>query len=251
MQNRRLAIFAFIAITFSTNVFAIVNIESARVQKKEDGFTGQLEGDASMQSGNTTNTRIGAGSRLQWIRGKVTDFIVLNYDYGESSSTRDINKAFLHGRHIVQRNKHWAWEAFGQLEQNEFTRLSFRALGGGGLRHTIREDTDKGAMYVGIGGFYSTERLDDDSVTNLVRVNTYLVIKQAFSPTTHFVSTTYYQPATTDFDDFRLLEQAALTVAINKRLDLKLSIDIAHNSQPPAGVKSTDTSFRTGIKYRF
>jgi putative salt-induced outer membrane protein YdiY len=251
MHARPLIVFSFVAIIFSGNAFAIVNIESARIQKKEDGFSGQLEVDASVQSGNTSNTRIGAGSRLQWIRGKVTDFIVLNYDYGESSSTRDINKAFLHGRHIVQRNEHWAWEAFGQLEQNEFTRLSFRALGGGGLRRTIREDADKGAMYVGVGGFYSTERLDDDSVSNLVRVNTYLVFKHVFNPTTHFVSTTYYQPATTDFDDYRALEQAALTVAINKSLNLKLSVDIAHDSQPPAGVKSTDTTFRTGIEYRF
>lgn len=251
MHTRPLIIFSFVAIIFSSNTFAIVNIESARVQKKEDGFSGQLEVDASVQSGNTSNTRIGAGSRLQWIRGKVTDFIVLNHDYGESSGTRDINKAFLHGRHIVQRNEHWAWETFGQLEQNEFTRLSFRALGGGGLRRTIREDTDKGAMYVGVGGFYSTERLDDDSVTNLVRANTYFVYKRALNPNTRFVSTTYYQPATSDFGDYRLLEQAAFSVGINKSLDLKLSIDVAHDSQPPVGVKSTDTSFRTGIEYRF
>ena len=251
MQSRLLIIFSFVAIIFSSNAFAIVNIESARVQKKEEGFSGQLEVDASVQSGNTNNTRIGAGSRLQWIRGKVTDFIVLNYDYGESSKTRDINKAFLHGRHIVQRNKRWAWEVFGQLEQNEFTRLSFRALAGGGLRRTIREEADRDAMYFGFGGFYSTERLDDNSTTNLVRVNTYFVFKHALNPNTRFISTTYYQPATNDFSDYRLLEQAAFSVGINKSLDLKLSVDVAHDSQPPVGVKFTDTSFRTGIAYRF
>ncbi len=234
----------------SSNAFAIVNVENVRVQKKEDGFSGQLELDASLQSGNTNNTRIGIGSRLQWIRGYITDFMVLNSDYGESSGTRDINKAFLHGRHVVQRNDKWAWELFGQVEQDEFRRLSFRGLGGIGLRNTLTE-SDKTAMYLGLGGFYSTERLDDNTTDNLLRANIYFVIKHALNQNTRFISTTYYQPATSELGDFRALEQAALSVAISEKLNLKVSLDVAHDSKPPVGVKETDISFRTGIEYRF
>lgn len=236
---------------FPSNTYAIVNIENIRVQKSEDGFSGQLDIDASLQSGNTNNTRIGIGNRLQWIRGNKTNFLVLNYDYGERSGTRDINKSFLHGRHIVQRNENWAWEGFGQLEQNEFTRLSFRALAGAGVRRTLIEKADKTAIYSGLGGFYSTEQLDDSSTTDLIRANIYFVVKHAFNQNTHFIGTAYYQPAVSNLDDFRALGQAAINVAISKKLDLKLSLDIAHDSQPPTGVKSTDTSFRTGIEYRF
>ena len=235
----------------ASNAFAIVNIENIRVQKSEDGFSGQLEIDASLQSGNTNNTRIGIGSRLQWIRGNQTNFLVLNHDYGEKSGIRDINKSFLHGRHIIQQNKKWAWEAFGQLEQNEFTRLSLRTLAGGGVRRTLREEADKSAIYLGLGGFYSTERLDDNSTTDLVRANLYFVVKHAFNQNTHFIGTAYYQPAVSNLGDYRALGQVALSVAISKKLDLKLSLDLANDSQPPTGVKSTDTSFRTGIEYRF
>ncbi len=236
---------------FSSNTFAIVNIESIRVQKKEDGFSGQLDIDANLKIGNTNKTRIGIGNRLQWIRGNITNFLVLNHAYGESSGMRDINKSFLHGRHVVQRNKKWAWEGFGQLEQNEFTRLSLRALAGIGVRRTLIEETGKTAIYLGTGGFYSTERLDDNSTDSLFRVNVYLVIKHAFNKNTHLIGTTYYQPAVREVGDFRALGQVALSVAISKKLDLKLSLDISHDSQPPTSVKSTDTSFRTGIEYRF
>ncbi len=235
----------------SSNAFAIVNIENIRVQKSEDGFSGQLDIDASLQSGNTDKNRIGLGSRLQWIRGNKTNFLVLNYDYGNSGGATDINKSFLHGRHITQQNEKWAWEGFGQLEQDEFKRLSIRALAGGGARRTLSEKTDKGAMYLGLGVFYSTEKLDDDSTFNLFRANTYFVFKHAFNQNTHFISTTYYQPALSEPRDFRALQQAGLSVAINKTLDLRLSLDIAYDSQPPIGVESTDTSFRTGIEYRF
>lgn len=235
----------------TSNAFAIVNIENIRVQKSEDGFSGQLNFDASLQSGNTNNTRFGFGTRLQWIKGNKTNFLVLNYDYGERSGTRDINKSFLHGRHIVQRNDKMAWEGFGQVEQNQFTRLSFRGLVGAGIRYTLKKKADKKAMYLGLGGFYSTERLDDNSGENLFRANIYLVVKNALNKNTNIIGTAYYQPSISNFGDFRALAQAAISVAINKELSLKTSLDITHDSQPPASVNSTDISFRTGIEYRF
>lgn len=235
----------------SSNASAIVNIENIRVQKKADGFSGQLDINASLQSGNTNNLRVGIGNRLQWIKGDVTNFVVLNFTYGESGGTRDINKSFLHGRHIEQRNDKLAWEGFGQVEQNEFTRLLFRGLVGAGVRYTLNETASKQAMYLGLGGFYSTEQLDDNSTQNLVRANIYLVIKHAFNKNTRFISTAYYQPAVSNPSDFRALGQVALSIAINKKLDLKLSLDIAHDSRPPNNVQSTDNSFRTGIEYRF
>lgn len=235
----------------SSNALAIINVENIRVQKKEDGFSGQLHINASLQSGNTNKSRVDIGNRLQWSHGNTTNFLVMNYAYGESGGARDINKAFLHGRHVVQHNDKWAWEGFGQLEQNEFTRLSLRALAGAGARRTLTEETDKSAIYLGLGGFYSTERLDDNTTDNLVRANIYLVIKQTITTNTLFISTVYYQPAISQLDDFRALGQVGLNIAISKKLDLKLSLDITHDSQPPTSVSSTDSSFRTGIEYRF
>jgi putative salt-induced outer membrane protein YdiY len=235
----------------STQAFAIINVESMRVQKKSDGFSGELELDSDLLSGNTDSKHASFGNRLQWDYGNKTNFIITSYSYGESSGVRDVNKGYIHLRHIEHLNQKWAWESFGQIEQNEFTRLNYRGLIGGGVRRTLHQDDDKSGMYLGLGGFYSTETLDDNTTTNLVRSNIYFVIKRKLNDTNRFMSTTYYQPAIDGPDNFRVLEQLTYEIAINKKLNLSISLDVSHNSQPPAGVQPTDTGFHTGIKYSF
>ena len=241
----------FSALIFSSQAFAIVNVESMRVQKKADGFSGELELESDLLSGNTDSKHVSLGNRLQWDYGEKTNFIITSYSYGESGGVRDANNSFIHLRHVVHLSDQWAWEGFGQMEQNEFTRLAYRALIGGGVRRTLRQNDDKSGMYLGLGGFYSTERLDDNTTTSLVRANIYFVIKHALNDTNRLMSTTYYHPAISNPDDFRVLEQLAYEVAINKKLNLQLSVNIAHDSQPPSGVRATDTSFHTRIKYNF
>jgi len=235
----------------SANAFAILNVESMRVAKSKDGFSGELQLDSDFLSGNTDSQHVNFGNRLQWDSGNKTNFILTSYSYGESSGARDVNKGYIHLRHIVHLNNRWAWEAFGQVESNEFTRLDLRELVGGGVRRTLKQDDDRLGMYVGMGGFYSTERLDDNSVTDLVRANIYFVYKHKLNDTNQVMSTTYYQPAISNPDNFRALEQITYEIAMNRKLDLQLSLQVAHDSQPPSGVKLTDTGFHTGIKYRF
>jgi putative salt-induced outer membrane protein YdiY len=240
----------FSLLLVATPAHAIVNIESMRVSVDE-GFSGDMELNGSLLSGNTRQSRLALGTRLNWKRDATLDFLVLRYDIGESAGVRDINKAFLHGRHVVTLSPRWAWEAFAQVEQNEFRRLARRGLLGGGARRTLFRDADRTAVYLGMGGFTSTETLSDDGTENLARANMYFVVKHALSDTARISSTTYYQPAFNDAGDYRMLESAALAVAITDRLDLTLSLDVSHDSLPPAGVQATDTTLATGISYRF
>ena len=64
-------------------------------------------------------------------------------------------------------------------------------------------------------------------------------------------NTVYYQPAWKDTADYRLLESAGMAVTLTGQLQLRLSLDIEKDSRPPAGVKATDISYRTGLEYRF
>lgn len=251
MMHRFLYIVIPCALVVSGQAAAISNVETMRVQKESDGFSGALELDSNLMSGNTDSKHASFGNRLQWDYGRKTDFIITRYSYGESGGVRDVNHGFVHLRHVAHVSDRWAREAFGQMEQDEFRRLSYRALIGGGLRHTLKQNGDKSAMYLGLGGFYSTERLDDHSVENLMRANLYFVVKHAFSDSTRLVSTTYCQPSLDNPGDFRALEQLAYEIKLNSKLGLTLSLDIAHDSQPPAGVQATDTGIQTGIKYSF
>ena len=236
---------------------AIVNIEALHTGEPQPGYSGTVNVSVDGQSGNTDKLSVNAGARLQWHGGAVTNFAILRYNYGQTSGVEDTNKLFSHARHIHQISDKTAYEGFIQAERNVFARLTFRGLIGGGLRLKLAEIPDIKSLHLGIGGFFSRETLEkragttDAGSKNTWRVNTYLNYVQQLNGSVRVLSTTYYQPAIDDFSDYRLLEDATLSVKMTDSLSLNVSLDLAHDSQPPQSVKNTDTIYSTGIEYRF
>ena len=115
---------------------------------------------------------------------------MFNHDSGKTSGIRDTNKSFLHARHVRKITDRRSWEAFGQAEQNEFTRLSFHGLLGGALRQVMYQtEDDRFAAVTGVGGFLSREALDaspgttNAGVDTLLRENFYVVVKYRLNET--------------------------------------------------------------------
>lgn len=236
---------------------AIVNMEEMRIGPAESGFSGSLDLHASGKNGNTEKQDYGLDSRLQWQSDNTTDFIVLSYDYGESNEQRSSNASFVHARHVAQYRPKRAWEAYAQLEQDEFTRLSYRGLLGAGLRFTLAEEADRIGLYLGIGAYTTRETLErrsgltDHGSDSYERASLYLAYKHRLNEQVSLLSTTFYQPRLDDTSDYRALEQAALQVKMTERLSLKLSLDISHDSRPPQTIKETDVGYFSGISFRF
>ena len=236
---------------------AIVNIESLRVGEPPPGYSGALNLSVDGESGNTDKLGVNAGGRLQWHGGAVTNFAILRYAYGETSGVQDTDKLFSHARHIRRITDKTAHEEFIQGERNTFNRLTFRGLIGGGLRFKLAETPDIKSLHLGLGGFFSREILEDRAGLtdgggkNTWRFNTYLSYVHRLNHSVRVLSTTYYQPAVDDFSDYRLLEEAALSVKMTDSLDLKLSLDLTRDSKPPQDVKKTDITYSTGIEYSF
>jgi len=236
---------------------AIVNIESLHTGEPPPGYSGAVNVSADGQSGNTEKLGVNAGARLQWHGGAVTNFAILRYSYGQTSGIEDTNKLFSHARHIRQVSAKTAYEGFIQAERNTFNRLSFRGLIGGGARLTLVETPDVKAVHLGLGGFFSRETLEkrtgltDAGSDNTWRINSYLNYVQQLNHSVRVLSTTYYQPAVDEFSDYRLLEDATLSVKMTDTLSLNLSLNLAHDSKPPQSVKKTDTTYSTGIEYSF
>ena len=111
--------------------------------------------------------------------------------------------------------------------------------------------------HLGLGGFYSHEELEvqtgltDEEIQKNWRANLYLSYKHQLAEHVQVMSTTYYQPKIGNASDFRLSEQAALSVDLSKRMRLVLSLDIAHDSEPPQSVEKTDTSYNTRFEIKF
>lgn len=252
-----LQLFSLSLILSPSLAHAIVSMESVHLGKPPQGFKGSFDTSVDAEYGNTESASVSTGVKLEWAEDQNTDFVLANYQYGESSRVKVKNNSFVHLRHIHQLNNEVAWEAFSQLSRNEFTRLNLRALIGGGARLTLGDSGEKRAIYLGLGGFYEREALDidtsggDTNTETTLRGNVYLVMKYQFNQHVFMVSSTYYQPAVDEVSDYRAIENASLVSQLTDDLSLKLAIDIQHDNKPPPDVKETDASITIGFSVDF
>jgi putative salt-induced outer membrane protein YdiY len=253
----RLILLALACLCVPIPAFAIVNVEQAIIGPEQDGLHTHVEVAVDGASGNTVKNSSKAELLSQWKHGRHTEFLLLQYAYGRSNGQIDTNRAFAHLRHRTQVSQHWAVEGFAQAGRDPFARIDLRTLLGAGLRWTLLEQVEKAAIYLGLGAFYEHERLSprlgttDALDSRLWRGNVYLVLKRQLSSQFRAYSTTYYQPALRYPADCRLLEQLAGVVSLYENLNLKLSVDVTHDSRPPQGVKPTDVRYSTGLTIDF
>jgi len=239
------------------SAFAIANVERAIIGPSEDGLHSRVELSVDGASGNTVKNSSKAAAVSQWKHGAHTEFLQLEYAYGKSNGVTDTNRFFAHLRHRTMIGDRWGVEAFAQVGRNPFARMAQRTLFGGGVRWTLVEEANKAALYLGLGAFHEHEKLSPKAGTTdpldsrLWRANAYLVLKRQLSEQLRLYSTTYYQPALKRSVDYRLLEQMSVAVALDDHIDLKLSLDVSYDSQPPQGVKKTDLRYSTGLAIDF
>ncbi len=247
----------FIALTLPLSAQAIVNVEQAIIGQPKEGLQNTFDILASGATGNTEKSSTKTDLLSLWKHGDHTEFLQLQYAYGKSKGQTDTDQAFAHLRHRTALTPDWSVETFAQVGRNTFSRLTQRTLLGGGIRWVMFEEDVKSAGYLGLGAFHEKETLSDKLGTNdpvhseLWRVSSYLVLKRKLNEQVRIYSTTYYQPATADPTDYRLLEQASMLIKMGENLDFKVSLDIAFDSKPPQTVQQRDVLYSTGLELSF
>jgi len=242
-------------ISFSAH--AIVNLEQAIIGPTTDGMHNRLDFLASGSSGNSENRRSKLDLLTLWQHEQHTEFLQMQYAYGTSLGQVDTDNAFVHLRHRTEVNSLWGVEGFAQVSRNLFARLTERDVLGGGVRWVLSEEIKVSAAYLGLGGFYESEKRSElIGTTDLVQVdlwraNIYLILKYQINEQVRFVNNTYYQPALNDSTNYRLLEQASMLVKLDDHLDLKLSLEMTYDSVPPQTVLPRDTYYSTGLSFSF
>ena len=233
---------------------AIVNAEDLDLNIAGNGAAGKMDLSLNGSSGNSNKLGAEASGRIIWQHDRQMEMLVGSYSYGKSRSVRDTNKAFVHFRHRYGWNETWAVEGFAQAQQDEFSRLKLRTLIGGGLRYSWQKQ--HWAWHIGLGSFYEQEKLrntgnNSTPATRLWRANSYLALRYKINDRIRIQNTIYYQPAWQDRADYRLLDDAAMHIALAENLDLKLVIEVTQDARPPAGIKRSDISYKTGLSFHF
>ena len=234
---------------------AIVNIEDLRPQEGELGRSGTLDLSFSRSVGNTDLLALQVQNAFAWTRPQSESLFILNYRYGESGDEVNVNQGLGHLRHVVLWNDKVALEGFTQAQKDEFKRLTYRILGGGNLRVRVY-DTPMVRLFLGVGTFYSHERLAPyeelpRSQENAFRMNSYLSWRYGWREGVSVSSTAYFQPRVDQSSDFHVLWDNSLRAHLSESLQLRLSYELLYDSRPPSYVASTDQRYFSGLSWLY
>ena len=249
----RLALAVSLAAALATPASGQINAERMRRSLEADGVHAAVNADLALARGNTDYVRAGVGGRADWKRGRDLVFLVGEVEFSSADDEVFVDEGHAHLRYNHDLSRVLVLEAFGQLQRNSQQLLVTRALGGAGARFRL---LDTGAVGVAVGTtpMLEYERLApeaDEPEATVGRWSNYLAVRTTLSGTASLSGVVYAQPRITDIEDVRYLAQATLEAAVTRWLRLRVRADLRHDSQPPAGVETTDVSVSNGLVFLF
>ena len=257
MEFRRVALGLIwvVLMGISAEAQAQVNTEKMRAFDV-DGFQTTLDGDIALESGNADLFEVGAGLRFDYRTGRHYAFSISRLRFGEEGGSTFKDQAFAHLRYNYRFLPWLVSETFTQVQRDGFKLLQLRFLAGGGVRFRY-VDTETLKLFQGTTLMYEHENLDATEVrehpvtTSVGRWSNYVNVRLRLSENTSLINTVYVQPRLDAFDDIRILDEAALAVAITEHLTLTTSFNLDYDSRPPDTVESLDIALRNGITVTF
>ena len=248
---RKIVISTCLYVSLLQTVAAVVNIESLMQGADVDkgwGFVGAFQ--VSGASGNANNSSTDVSSILTHREGSITNLISLSLKRGESQGVKNADRMTAHLRHMRDSGQSSGYEAYTQLQQNDFTNLEERLLVGGG-RYLYLRDHAKSNFKIGFGAFYESERYKNASSENGVRSNLYATYRYIFANRSSFSSTIYLQNKIDGLGDRRALGDLVISFPVNESISIDFSLDLEYDSEPLVGIESTDWTYQSGVRFKF
>ncbi len=236
----------------STSSGQLLNVESMRIRTDTTGWFGEVGLNGAYVQSATTVVQAEARGIIEY-KGK-KDLILLlgNYSILTGDGADLIDEYMLHLRYNYKFNKWLRWEVFGQLQQNEILNIHERILVGTGPRYKIADNKIM-RLYLGTMIMREFERESDPEHTTHddYRISSYLTFNITPAENLEIVSTTYYQPKTSDFTDYRLLNQNSLNVKAGKHFVFSINFQFMYDAAPAHGIQNRTSKVSTGLGYKF
>jgi len=237
-------------ILLSVPTLGQINTEKMRLGLSESGFAGDVDLTYSVTLGNSELTKIGLGPNFIWRLGRSHLFMLNDLNRVYSKDGTIINKAFSHLRYNYDFTDRYIYEFFLQAQYNRTQDLSHRYLVGTGIR-IIPFRREAFMIAIGITGMYEDEELSSGETTRIARGSSYIFVKATRLDLLSFINTIYIQPALDNWEDFRILDEAELSIWVIKNLALTTALSYNYDSEPPEGIKHYDLELKNGLKFSF
>jgi len=244
----RLFIFMFI---LTLKLSAIVNIMPIDVGDSMPGWSKQISASFGTTRGNSDTDKYNAGFQIQYDTFNSVSTLNGDYSFGKANGVKNIDKTYLHLRHIRGINRNVVMEYFTQAEKNEFQKLNLRLLFGLGPRIRLSESKGWGNTYLGLSLIYSIEDEKSSSQKEYMMGSIYLSYRHKVNSSVDITYTGYYQPRLDALDDYRILQTAEVKVKLIKDFSLLLRAQHNFDSRPYTNVEKTDIAQTLSIAYEF
>jgi hypothetical protein len=271
------SVFALALALSASPAQATVNIEKYRMALAEDGAAGSASLGVTWKAGNVETFEASLGGTAGFRRGRHLLLGVVSGTYAAKrtgddrledpdgtlfqTDARYSNKLLGALRYNLELNERLAGELFTQLQYDEFLLLDLRSLGGLGGRVKLLSG-ERGNLHLGSGAMLEyesqdPERVAEDPTTLAYRWTSYISFSLQPAEGVTISSTSYAQPRFTDFSDYRLLNESALSLAITEHFSLAVVFTLRHDSDPAALVAGepplvpTDTAISNKISLEF
>jgi len=229
----------------------IINMENKRIATDTTGFAGKM--GLSLSAARFTQSFVAAdvSGQVQYKTERdlyllVGDFQVLNAG-GESFN----NSGFGHLRYNRKLGKVIRAEVFTQIQYNSVTKIKSRFINGLGLRFKL-SPYETAKVYWGLSAMYEYEEITDPEILNKdIRLSSYFTFNLAPVKTISLRNTTYIQPKTADFRDYRLANNTYLNFGITENLKFTTTFSFLYDSRPPVDVPTVNYQIQNGLNYTF
>jgi len=245
-------------ISVATIIQGQVNTESMRSENKSDSFKNQFSMVIGYEKANTEVLELDAEYRLDYVKQEnFHSFMVIKLENGyekENDFSKNIinNKGFTHLRITKDLFTNYQMEAFTQYEFNEFLLLNHRYLLGTGLRIDLQK-SELSNTYIGIGLMVEKEiyDLESDHEKNLLRSTNYIKNNIVLNSNIDLSNTAYFQIASDDFNDYRILYDGGLYFHVNESFALTIELNYRYDNDPQGNLGSSYIQISNGVSFNF
>jgi hypothetical protein len=241
----------FILASFSMQS-QIINVESLRLVTDTTGWAGSVGLNLDIYKNTRDLVRIKNHIHVQYKTPKHLVLFMNSISFDRADGSEFVNKGVQHLRYNYRIKPRLNWEAFVQNQYNAISKITYRRLVGTGPRYKLLS-SDKYKMYMGSLLMYENEKTSEDTpvLHKDWRNSSYFSFSFFFTKTVKLVSTTYYQPKLSAFDDYRVAHQSALFLKLYKNLSFKTTFKYNYDVFPVEGIPSVDYGLTNGLMYKF
>ncbi|HRC21751.1 MAG TPA: DUF481 domain-containing protein [Niabella sp.] len=230
----------------------IVNVESSRMQSDTVGWVGSFGAAFSITKNTSTIFGAYADAQMQY---KISNdqgiwMILGNLNFLKVAKSRFVSDGMAHIRYNKKVNEWLRWEFFGQYQNNDITQIDSRILAGTGPRFKLMK-LPTFRLYAAALFMYEREKEATNPVVRHsdIRNSSYVSFTWLPKEYLEMISTTYFQPRLSKFNDFRILNQISFKVKATPHFSLNVKWNYLHDKYPAGTAPKTVYNFATGFTY--